>query len=203
MTTAERDERWVPAEPEFWIFVFGDLAVFTAFFFIWATAQRGDPELFAAGRATLNQTIGIANTALLLTSSAAVAAAVRSLRAGSATLARRWYLAGICLGAGFLILKAIEYAEHLAGGLGSLTGPFYVDYFVFTGVHALHVLLGVCGLAIVRARAAKASAPQVATPGSVTPDPAAPRMLIHEALATYWHMIDVVWIVLFSLIYLT
>jgi nitric oxide reductase NorE protein len=186
--------RRVPGEPEFWIFVFGDLAVFTAFFFVWATAQRAEPELFDAGRATLDQVIGVTNTVLLLTSSAAVARAVGAVRRGDAAVARRAYLAAIALGAGFLVLKAVEYGEHLRHGLARLDDTFHVDYFVFTGVHAVHVLLGLVCLAAVRARLA-AGATGATGPGG-------PRLLVHEAVATYWHMIDVVWIVLFTLIYL-
>lgn len=184
---AERSR--VPAEPEFWIFVFGDLCVFTVFFFVWSFAERSDPALFEAGRETLHQPIGIANTLLLLTSSAAVALAVGSLRSGRARLARAAYLGAIGLGAGFLALKAIEYGEHLSSGPGSLTGPFYLDYFLFTGVHALHVLLGLVCLLVARAKVRSAARDR--------------PMLVHEAVATYWHMIDVVWVVLFSLIYLT
>lgn len=187
MSVEKVSPRRVPAEPEFWIFVFGDLAIFTVFFFVWATTARAHPAAFDAGRETLDQVIGVADTALLLTSSAAVAGAVRLLRSGRAATARRCYLAAIALGAGFLALKAVEYAEHLSHGLGALHGPFFLDYFLFTGVHALHVLLGLIALIVVRSRARGAE----------------PSMLAHEAVATYWHMIDVVWIVLFSLIYLT
>lgn len=187
MSVENASPRRVPAEPELWILVFGDLAIFTVFFFVWATTARAHPAAFHSGRATLDQAIGITNTVLLLTSSAAVAGAVRLLRAARTVTARRWYLAAIGLGAAFLVLKVVEYAEHLSCGLAALHGPFFLDYFLFTGVHALHVLLGLVALAVVRSRAR----------GD------APSMLAHEAVATYWHMIDVVWIVLFSLIYLT
>lgn len=180
--------RRAPAEPEFWIFVFGDLSVFTAFFVVWAVAARQHAAAFAAGHATLNQAIGVTNTALLLCSSAAVAVAVRAIRAGELRLARSAYLTAIVLGAGFLALKAVEYAQHLTHGLNAMAGPFFVDYFVFTGIHALHVLLGLACLAVARTKLRTA------------PEP--PRLLMHEAVATYWHMIDIVWIVLFSLIYL-
>jgi len=185
-----RVERRVPAEAEFWIFIFGDLAVFTAFFFVWAAAQHSDPALFEAGRATLNQTLGMANTVLLLASSAAVARAIGCLRRCDARGARSGYLGAIVLGGGFLVLKAVEYSGHLRRGAAALNDPFHVDYFVFTGVHALHVLLGLLCLAAVRRRVGAQE--EVARP-----------MLAHEAVATYWHMIDVVWIVLVTLIYLT
>jgi len=184
-----RAARRVPAEPEFWIFVFGDLSVFTAFFFVWAVTQRHHEAVFAAGHATLNQPIGVLNTALLLASSAAVATAVRAVRASQGVIARRAYLLAVGLGGGFLVGKAVEYTLHFTHGLESLRGPFFTDYFVFTGVHALHVFVGLVCLLVARAKARNS-------------DPVS-GLMIHEAVATYWHMIDVVWVVLFSLIYLT
>lgn len=180
--------RRVPAEPELWIFVLGDLTVFTAFFFVWATGERAQPGIFAAGRETLSLGIGVANTFVLLLSSAAVATAVQALRWDDHVRARRAYAVAIGCGAAFLGLKAVEYAGHLGHGLDALGGAFFMDYFVFTGIHALHVLLGMIVLVVARAR--------------VGARPSARPMLLHEAAATYWHVIDIVWIVLFTLIYL-
>lgn len=186
--TAPGESRRVPAEPEFWIFILGDLAIFTAFFFVWAAGERADPVVFSDGRASLSRGIGIANTLVLLGSSGAVAVAVRAVRDARWVAARTAYGLAIAGGATFLMLKAVEYARHLGHGIGDLAGPFFVDYFVFTGVHALHVVLGLVVLAVARAR--------VGSGGGSRP------MVLHEAAATWWHVIDIVWIVLFTLIYL-
>ncbi len=185
--TAPGDRRRVPAEPEFWIFILGDLAIFTAFFFVWAAGERADPVAFAEGRASLSRGIGIANTLVLLASSGAVALAVRAVRDSRWLAARTAYGLAIAGGVTFLALKAVEYSRHLGEGIGALAGPFFVDYFVFTGVHAVHVVLGLVVLAVARARVGS---------GGSRP------MVLHEAAATWWHVIDIVWIVLFTLIYL-
>lgn len=187
---AERPARRVPAEPEFWILVLGDLALFTVLFFVWTTGERADPAHFADGRATLARGIGIANTLVLLAGSAAVVRAIAALRRDDERAARAAYGLAILGGAVFLVLKAVEYAGHLWHGVDALAGPFYIDYFVFTGVHALHVVLGMVLLGVARARVGRGPA------GAARP------MVLQEAAATYWHVIDIVWIVLFTLIYL-
>ena len=187
-TAPARRPARVPAEPELWILIFGDLAVFTVFFFLWAFGQRAHPAAFADGRASLDLAVATTNTVALLGSSVAVVLAVAHVRHRRVERARACYAIAIGLGLLFLALKGVEYAEHLAHGPGALTGTFYLYYFVFTGVHALHVTLGLIGLTVCRARARRREEP--------------PALLVHEAVASYWHTIDVVWIVLFTLIYL-
>jgi nitric oxide reductase NorE protein len=180
--------RHVPGEPEFWIFIFGDLAVFGLFFGIWSWHRQAQAELFAWGHEHLNQGFGLVNTLLLITSSALVAHGLVMARRGRDEDARRAYHAAAALGAAFVIVKFFEYRQHLGADGVDLHNDFFIGYFVFTGIHLVHVLVGLLGLmlAVTRSRL-----------GGSDRD-----LRLLECVSVYWHMVDLVWIVWFYLIYL-
>ncbi|MEU2031099.1 cytochrome c oxidase subunit 3 [Nocardia amamiensis] len=187
-TFARRDRRrpHVPGEPELWMLILGDLTVFAVFFGIWAWQRAAQPALFAAGRDTLDTTLGLTNTLILITSSMAVACGLDHLRTGEPQRAARAYLAAAALGAGFVAVKTVEYHQHLAAGQTPATGDFFMYYFVFTGIHLLHVLAGLAGLVLLSRRCRSRE----------------PSRVLFEGVGVYWHMVDVIWIVLFYLVYL-
>ena len=186
--TRAKSARHVPGEPELWLFVLGDLTVFGIFFGVWGWNHRDNPELFELGRSQMNQAVGLANTAALITSSAAVAMGLTIARGGGLRTARRWYLAAMALGGMFVALKAFEYHQHLHAGTSPDLRDFYMYYFVFTGIHLVHVLVGLLGLTVAVRRCHR--------------DPRANDIAVLEGIGVYWHMVDVLWIVLFALIYL-
>lgn len=143
--------------------------------------------LFLRSQATLNQTIGLANTLLLLTSSLAVAWGWHPVRAGKAGAAGL-FLAALVLGVCFVVLKAIEYGQKISAGISLLTNDFYLFYFVFTGIHLMHVLAGVGFLAFM----AQAARSRLASEH--------PTWI--ECGALFWHLVDLLWIVIFALFYL-
>lgn len=181
--------RHVPGEPELWMFIFGDLAVFALFFGIlgWNHATQG--EVFTAGQAHLNTGFGLINTMVLITSSAAVAYGLDLARCGRGAAARRAYLTAAALGAVFVVVKAFEYGEHVQRGSRALAGDFYMYYFVFTGIHLVHVLVGLIALAIAAQRCRRLRS-------------AGADLGLLEGVGIYWHMVDLLWIVLFYLIYI-
>lgn len=179
--------RHVPGEPEFWLFIMGDLTVFGVFFGVWAWGHTHSPQAFELGRASMIQSIGLGETLALITSSAAVALALNHARAARWPAAARGYLMAIACGAVFVVLKAVEYSAHLAAGDSPAGGGFYMYYFVFTGIHLLHVLVGLLGLSIAARSMRSPKRLSVAT---------------LEGIGVYWHMVDVLWVVLFALIYL-
>ncbi|ALG11299.1 cytochrome c oxidase subunit 3 [Kibdelosporangium phytohabitans] len=174
----------VPGEPELWMLILDDLVVFGVFFGVRGRNHAAQPELFAWGRQHLDTTTGLANTLILLTSSFAVARGLEHIRADDGRRAARAYGAAAVLGGAFVVLKAIEYSAHLAGT--PLGTEFFVYYFVFTGIHLVHVLVGLGALAVLARRAPR---PQ-------------PSVALFEGVGVYWHMVDVLWIVLFYLVYL-
>ncbi len=186
-TRRAQSARHVPGEPEFWLFIMGDLTVFGVFFGVWAWGQTHSPQAFEIGRASMIQPIGLGETLALITSSAAVATALNHARAARWMAATRGYLVAIACGGVFVVLKAVEYTAHLSAGQSPAGGGFYMYYFVFTGIHLLHVLVGLLGLSIAARSMRSPKRLGIAT---------------LEGIGVYWHMVDVLWVVLFALIYL-
>ncbi|NIB38825.1 cytochrome c oxidase subunit 3 family protein [Pseudomaricurvus alkylphenolicus] len=188
-----RVKRHLPAEEGVWVFILGDMMVFSLFFLVFMYYRNQDIPTFVESQATLNLHYGALNTMLLLTSSWFVALALRSVRHNWPTHAARLIaLAGAC-GVGFVIVKFVEYGEKIRAGLVLTTNDFYMYYYVFTGVHFLHLLIGL-GVLIFLWFKARAGAPA----GGYTQR----DIQTFEGGAAYWHMVDLLWIVLFPLIYL-
>ena len=145
-------ERRVPGEPGIWVLVLGELFVFSIFFVTIAAEHSARPEAFRLAQATLNHGLGLANTLLLLTSSLFVALAVDRLR-NAAPGARRLLYAAMAGGAAVAVIKVIEYAEKIRGGVNVASSEFFTLYFAFTGIHLAHVLLGLGVLGLLTAAA--------------------------------------------------
>ncbi len=180
-------ERRLPGEPGLWVLVLGDLFVFSIFFVTIAAEHSSRPEAFEQAQAALNHAFGLANTLLLLTSSLFVALAASRLREG-ASGARPLLFSAMACGAGFVVIKLSEYAEKIRAGLNVASSEFFTLYFAFTGIHLAHVLLGLGVLAVLAARARTSAAP-------------AHGKLV-EGGAIFWHLVDLLWIILFALFYL-
>jgi nitric oxide reductase NorE protein len=171
-----------------WFFVLGDLWIFTCYFGCYIHERGQNPQAFLLGQQLLSQPTGILNTILLLTSSLLVALCAQATRAGDFQAASRLLELGSALGASFMLVKAGEWYAKISAGLPEPTHEFFLYYFMFTGLHVVHVSLGLLILALlwrelrgVRQR---------------------PRADFVEAGATYWHMVDALWIVIFALLYL-
>ena len=172
-----------------WVFIGGDLLVFAAFFITFAVYRRQDPVLFESASALLDKRFGLLNTLLLLTSSWCVAQAVGALRAGHGFLARRLVVGAIVLGAGFVAVKGCEYQAKISAGLTLNTNIFFIQYYMFTAIHLLHVLIGLGVLMFIAAR----FRPDGTLPGGVA---------LLEGAGAFWHFVDLLWLVLFALLYL-
>jgi cytochrome c oxidase subunit III len=155
-------------------------------------------EFVAAARMT-KIVLGTINTAVLLTSSACMAMAVSTFEAGSRRAPVLWLVATAALGVAFVGIKGLEYSleyrEHLVPALnfdlarhGGVAEVFFVFYFCATGLHALHLLIGI---ALVSWLAFSIGSDRIDRTGSTT-----------RLIGLYWHFIDIVWVFLFPLIYL-
>lgn len=182
-------DRHLPGEAGVWLFVLGDMCVFAVFFGIFVIYRSRNVELYVRSQAELNQDYGAINTLLLLASSWFVAMAVNAGRSLNTMRATRLFTAAIGCGLGFVIVKYLEWSQKLVNGLGLTTNEFFTFYYMLTGIHLLHVIIGLLVLFILRAK-------------SKTPLATAGDLILLESGATYWHMVDVLWIVLFPLIYL-
>ena len=171
----------LPGDPMMWVLVFSELVAFGLFLGAFVVARAVNPAIFASGQATLDTSFAAYNTIVLVTSGWAAARGAASARAKEHGRARLWLFLAIALGGAFVTIKLVEYAREIGSGVGLETSVFFTLYFLLTGFHLLHVVLGIIILAAVCRRA----------------DP------VHVETGTaFWHMVDLVWIVMFPIIYL-
>ena len=181
-------ERRLPGEAGLWVLIFGDLSVFSLFFLTFLYYRGVEPAVFRTSQLTLSRESGLTNTFLLLTSSLFVAAATRRVRAQRRG-ARQLFFCAMACGFGFVVVKACEYASKFNAGIVFTTNDFFMLYFAFTAIHLVHVLIGLVVLGLLGASSGK--------PGL------APAGLVWiECGAIFWHLVDLLWVVLFSLFYL-
>jgi len=182
--------RHVPGEPGMWVLLFGDMTVFAVLFIVYLHARGHNRELFAQSQSALNKNFGAINTLVLLSSSLLIVMAGRAMHSARwVHLAQRLTLAGAAVGACFVVVKVLEYHEKVAAGITPTTNEFFTYYFVLTGLHLAHVL---AGLAILLALSRLARMPQ----------PNASRLAFFEGGSCFWHMVDLLWIVIFPLVFL-
>lgn len=171
----------LPGHPMMWILIVSEILAFGAALIGFAFARRSAPELFAAGQAGLDQVAGAVNTAVLMTSGLCAALGVEARVRNRVRATRGWLMAAQALGAVFLIVKGIEYRAELAAGYGLDSDPFHTLYFLITGFHAAHVVAGILILALVMKRVGLHAV---------------------ETGTAFWHMVDLVWVLVFPVVYL-
>ena len=198
-----REQQFDAARLGMWLFLATEVLFFGGMFAGYTVYRLLYGEAFAAGSRQLNVTLGAFNTTVLLLSSLMMAMAVHAAQTSSRRLVTYIAATGV-LGAVFLGVKYFEYEhkfhEHLVPGLSFGTGHyenalepnselFFSFYFAMTGMHALHMIIGL-GLMVwlvVKARAG-AFSPEFYTPV--------------EMVGLYWHFVDIVWVYLFPMLYL-
>ncbi len=184
-----------------WVFLGSELLLFAGLLTLFAAYRYQYPVEFRAAAAHANVLIGSVNTFVLLTSSLTVALAIDAARKGRRGRIVMFLAITIVLGLAFDILKGIEYAQHLAEGIAP--GHYYAFdavpahgavlyftlYYLLTGLHAIHVTGGLVALVWLALRARR---------GDFTSD----SHIALENGGLYWHLVDVVWLFLWPLIYL-
>jgi nitric oxide reductase NorE protein len=181
--------RHLPGEEGTWIFILGDMTVFALLFGVYIDARSKDPLLFDRSQAILHQTYGAINTLLLLSSSLMVVMAVRAIRHGVPNIAPRLFAGAFACGLGFSFMKYLEWSEKLKDGIKPATNDFWMYYYILTGLHFFHLILGMAVLVFCFVQAKK---PQLSVR----------QFAFVEGGACFWHMVDLLWIVLFPLLYL-
>lgn len=178
-----------PGDLAIWFFILAELLAFAVFFLSYAFARASHAELFNAMQSQVDRNAGAVNTVLLISGSWCVARAVALVtEQGNSRLGARWLAAGILCGVGFLGVKIFEYAAKFGAGINLSTNTFWMFYLSLTFFHFMHVILGLVILAVLWW--------QTRT-GHYGPG----RANGLESGAAYWHMVDLVWIVLFPLVY--
>ena len=171
----------LPGDLMMWVLIASELLVFGAGLASFLAVRATDPEGFAAAQDLLDRTAGALNTMVLITSGYAAAAAIAARRAGARGKARLRLAAAALFGALFLAIKAHEYAAKIAEGIDTETHPFFTFYYLLTGFHAAHVVAGIVILGLIALR---------------------DDLHTMETGVAFWHMVDLVWVLLFPVIYL-
>jgi nitric oxide reductase NorE protein len=179
----------VPGEAGLWIFILGDMTLFGVMFVVFMWENRSARTVFHQSALELNRSIGVANTLVLLLSSYLVVAATWAHRRGDHARSTRLIFGALGCALAFATLKAVEYSQGIAAGHTAATNLFFTFYYVLTGIHLLHVVIG-AGLLGAWASALRRRRPWEA------------GRRLFEGIAVYWHMVDLLWIAIFALVYL-
>jgi nitric oxide reductase NorE protein len=172
-----------------WMIVGIELLTFAAGLGVFVAEGRAAEASFRAGRDLLNQHLALANTLILLTGGWCMAECLASLRRGAQGAAGSWILAAIGTGLVFLALKSFEYVEKIGLGAGFGDDPFFTLYFALTGFHFLHVLVAVVLLGVMARGIYR---------GTYTREDHADV----EGSGIFWHMCDLIWLLIYPVIYL-
>jgi cytochrome c oxidase subunit 3 len=188
------------AKTGMWLFLFTEVLLFGGLFVIYAVYRQQHGADFHEAAYELNKYLGVTNTFVLLTSSLTMVLSVGSLQRGLTARAQRWLGATFALACTFLVIKYFEwsakYHHHIFPGQEHLKelphgqDLFYNLYFMMTGLHGIHVVIGMIVMAVVFLRI-RAGAITAARHGAL------------EYTGLYWHLVDLVWVFLLPLFYLT
>jgi len=171
-----------------WLFLGGEVVLFSSLILILIVFRVSYADLYGSFRDHLSIPLVGLNTFILIISSYLVVRALQAIRGGSQRGLRLYLLGVMLLGAIFLSGQAIEWAQLFKEGL-SLNSLFGTPFFVVTGIHGSHVLIGIAWASFVQIQSLDGAFSERNTLGV-------------EVFGLYWHFVDIVWIVLFSLIYL-
>ncbi|MBC3348792.1 cytochrome c oxidase subunit 3 family protein [Pseudomonas sp. SWRI196] len=191
-TSAEADAlstRRLPGDLAMWFFILAELTVFALLILAFAVAQALTPPLFSEGRQLLDRSTGLAMTLSLLSAGLFAALAQEQVRQDRPRQGALLLWLALLVAGGYVALKLIEYAHLLANGLGLEHNTFFTLYWILTAFHFLHVLLGmvILGWLAEGCRRRRYGSQQCSG---------------QESGVLYWHMVDLVWVLLFPVVYI-
>jgi cytochrome c oxidase subunit 3 len=199
MVQAEGQRDRIGAKYGMWFFLFTEILFFGGMFLLYSIYRSKFPVEFHASAAEENLLLGSINTAVLLTSSLFMAVAISAVKKEKYRLSVLFQVATILMGLAFLGIKSVEWSEKFARGIypnspvldkmsmGEIL--FFGLYYVMTGIHGIHVFIGVCVIAFMV---------YFTLTGNITKE----NFSKIENTGLYWHFVDIVWIYLFPLFYL-
>ncbi len=182
-----------------WLFLYTEIILFGGLFVLYAVYLTVHTEDFIEGGKELNRLFGVVNTVILLISSFAVAASITAVQKSQKGIALIALGSSIGCGLIFLVNKYFEWGHKISHGIYPnseklVDGPtgqniFFGLYYVITGLHGLHIIIGMTVLAVAMA---------YVQAGKITPT----RFALLENAGLYWHLVDLIWIFIFPLFYL-
>src|ERR1700742_2082292 len=182
----EKPKKFVPGQPDMWMFVFFESLLFTGYFSVYLVLRTQHEELYLQSQADLDLRIGVFNTIALLLSSWAIARCVQAARSGAYRSALVNVFLTISFGIVFLISKVSEWVKEIHMGNTFTSNEFFQHYFFLTSIHCIHVLIGFIVLGVVVYQLSS---------------PARRSQQLVETCATYWHTVDFLWVLIFALLY--
>jgi nitric oxide reductase NorE protein len=184
--TTVTDSRRIPGQPDMWFFVLFESLVFTSYFCIYLFSRTQHERAFLQSQSHLLLWLGVLDTIILLSSSWSVARSVQHARAERYYEAKRNALVAGGLGLVFLGLKIFEWTRLIRMGHTFTSSEFFQYYFFLTGIHLLHLLIGLFVLGVLLKQLSRTDKGSQETV---------------ETCATYWHTVDFLWVLIFALLY--
>jgi len=172
-----------------WFIIILELFTFLGAALVFVVYRKDMLQVFSESKAMLNPIIGTINTIVLITSGYFMALSVNKLREDNLNKSALFMLIGLVLGIAFLAIKGMEYYHKIELGIGFNYNTFFTFYWLMTGFHFVHVLFGVglLGYMYFAIKKGKYSSKE---------------LFDVEASATYWHMCDLIWILIFPIFYI-
>jgi cytochrome c oxidase subunit 3 len=182
-----------------WLFLLSEILLFGGLFILYSAYRYKNPVDFHHASRELEVILGTLNTLILLTSSLTMAVSISAIQKGQRKLSIYLLMATMAFGLLFLVNKGIEWGGKIDHGIYPnspilLSRPkgevlFFGLYYVITGLHGLHVLVGICVLSVMLILLLKGKINQT-------------RFVPLENSGLYWHLVDIIWIFLYPLFYL-
>ena len=185
---ASESQNRVPGNKGIWAGITCEFVEFTVLFAVYFIARAHFPQAFHDGAQRLSVTAGTVITLLMITSSYFIACSVNAIRQDKQRAAIIWLVAGLIVAIGYPVTKALEIDWNLAHDINGESGIFFTVYYYLTFTHLVHATWGILGILWVLAR--------LSFGGYSAKDYAG-----LEALASYWHATDIIWLVIFPLFY--
>ncbi len=178
----------IPGNKGIWVGISCEFVEFAVMFIVYFVARAHYPDAFHESADRLSRTAGTVITLLMITSSYFIARSVAAIRVGRQKSSLRWLAAGFVVALGYPLAKFLEFSWNLAHGIDGEAGIFFTVYYYLTFNHLVHACWGILGMGWVLARHAF---------GGYTAEDHSGL----EALASYWHATDIIWLILFPLFY--
>ncbi len=197
--TAEIHRDDLASKTGMWLFLYTEMLLFGTLFVVYSVYRYRNAEAFHLAAEELDVTIGTINTIILLISSATIAMSITAIQLKNKKLALAMISVTILAGLVFLVNKYFEWGHHIHEGIypgsdvlrqrGYGDVLFYGLYYFMTGVHALHIIIGLVFISFVVVYI-------------IRDDVKHDDFVVHENAGLYWHLVDLIWIFLFPLFYL-
>ena len=186
------ENRKLPGDLAMWFFILAELTVFAVFFIGFAVAENLNLTMFAEGKAQLHKVAGLVNTIALITSSYFVAISLHSMRENKDKQTISRLALALMFASVYVVLNLWEYQALFSQGIDIETNTFFTLYFLITAFHFMQILLGMVILLYMAINVYKGKYRDPETENEFSG---------FESGACYWHMVDLLWIILFPLIY--